>query len=90
MENIRDKLHGSIDENTNLRTIIDENRHVLESMNDKLAEKTKENTELGNEIELLNSKISSIGLEQSEREEILEARQSAAKLEIEQLKTNLR
>ena len=36
MKNIRDDLHGRIEENTNLRTIIEENRKVLETMNDKL------------------------------------------------------
>merc|ERR1711911_565867 len=85
-----DDLHGRIEENTNLQTIIEENRKVLESMNDKLAEKTTENSSLEETIKLLNSKISSFDLEQSEREEVLEARQNAAKLEIDQLKSNIR
>ena len=90
LANIRDDLHGRIEENTNLQTIIEENRKVLESMNDKLAEKTTENSSLEETIKLLNSKISSFDLEQSEREEVLEARQNAAKLEIDQLKSNIR
>ena len=90
MTQIKNQLAGAIEENEKFRQNIATSNVEIARLSTNLAEETSRSDEKTKEIEVLNSKIASASMEISEREQILEARQRAACVEIDQLRGNIR
>ena len=90
MAAFNEELRKSVSDYQSLQEQLSSSSKQLENAKAELVEKTQKITEQGHDIDLLQTRISTADCEMSEREEVLEARQRASNLEIEQLKSNVR